>query len=273
AWSFLLSPVSAAVADLPLALFVFGSPLAPLSLLLPLAACVALTVITGVSFDRERLMETGLGRSRERRHWFPAAIVRRRAAALGAGLLLAVLPAAGGAAYSAAAGLHSWGQVQAVVSGHQGTEASAPPARTAPRPAAGARTGVTVAAAAMAGLTGGLSLALVLLVVSFAAFFLLGLPELILLAGAAALWGVQAGFGPGAPLAGWLGLAGGVVVLALALNTAASLPIYSALMFGAGRRLDRMRLAWGEYFSLYRGLVLPCCAAFGLVVLLLLLAP
>jgi len=36
AWSFLLSPVSAAVADLPLALFVFRSPLALASLLLPL---------------------------------------------------------------------------------------------------------------------------------------------------------------------------------------------------------------------------------------------
>src|SRR5438045_6436995 len=64
AWSFLLSPVSAAVADLPLALFVVGSPFATASLLLPIVACVALTVLCGVTFDRERLLETGVGRSR-----------------------------------------------------------------------------------------------------------------------------------------------------------------------------------------------------------------
>src|SRR5207237_4286231 len=45
AWSFLLSPVSAAVADLPLALFGFRSPLAPASLVLPVGACFALTLI------------------------------------------------------------------------------------------------------------------------------------------------------------------------------------------------------------------------------------
>src|SRR5436309_10235930 len=71
AWSFLLSPVSAAVADLPLALFVFRSPLALASLLLPLTACFALTVLCGTTFDRERLMETGLGRTRARRAWLP----------------------------------------------------------------------------------------------------------------------------------------------------------------------------------------------------------
>src|SRR5579859_1128712 len=69
AWSFLLSPVSAAVADLPLALFVFRSPLAPVSLLTPTTACVALTILCGVTFDRERLMETGIGRTRRRAAW------------------------------------------------------------------------------------------------------------------------------------------------------------------------------------------------------------
>src|SRR5437867_11669372 len=48
AWSFLLSPVSAAVADLPLALFVFRSPLAPASLLLPLTACFAPPLLSAV---------------------------------------------------------------------------------------------------------------------------------------------------------------------------------------------------------------------------------
>src|SRR5438067_13327378 len=73
AWSFLLSPVSAAVADLPLALFVFRSPLAPASLLLPITACFALTILCGAAFDRERLMETGVGRTRRRGSWLPVA--------------------------------------------------------------------------------------------------------------------------------------------------------------------------------------------------------
>src|SRR5215472_4357561 len=81
AWSFLLSPVSAAVADLPLALFVFRSPLAPASLLFPITACFALTVLCGVTFDRERLMETGIGR-RARRVWFATRVIRKNAVAL-----------------------------------------------------------------------------------------------------------------------------------------------------------------------------------------------
>src|SRR3977135_55720 len=82
AWSFLLSPVSAAVAYLPLALFVFRSPLATASLLLPITACLALTVLCGTTFDRERLMETGLGRPRRRPVWIPVAVIRRNAAAI-----------------------------------------------------------------------------------------------------------------------------------------------------------------------------------------------
>src|SRR5262245_53404599 len=79
AWSFLLSPVSAAVADLPLALFVFRSPLAPASLALPITACFALTVLCGTTFDRERLMETGVGRRRRRRVWIQLGVLRRNA--------------------------------------------------------------------------------------------------------------------------------------------------------------------------------------------------
>src|SRR5205807_1898581 len=189
AWSFLLSPISAAVADLPLALFVFRSPLAPIALLLPLGACLALTIVTGATFDRERLLETGVGRDRERRRrWVPAEQLRRHLPAL-----------------------------------------------------------------------------------AFAAFFLLGLPEVVLLPAAAALWGAEIGFGPAAPLQAWLGLAGGIILLALTLNTAAGLPLYSALAFGAGSRIERLRAAWADYFALYRGLVIPVCAAFGLVVVALLI--
>src|SRR5713101_4203536 len=65
---FMLFPrEGAAGADLPLALFVFRSPLALGSLLLPLTACFALTILCGTTFDRERLMETGLGTRRRRR--------------------------------------------------------------------------------------------------------------------------------------------------------------------------------------------------------------
>src|SRR3977135_2279747 len=95
AWSFLLSPVSAAGADLPLALFVFRSPLAPASLLLPITACFALTVLCGTTFDRERLMETGLGRTRKRRVWLGGARGRRHPAP-GAGRRVGSLAAAGG---------------------------------------------------------------------------------------------------------------------------------------------------------------------------------
>src|ERR1700694_5103015 len=93
AWSFLLSPVSAAVADLPLALFVFRSPLAPVSLLLPFTACIALTILCGATFDRERLMETGVKRARRRRSWLPVAVLRRNGAAVAAGVVLAAASA------------------------------------------------------------------------------------------------------------------------------------------------------------------------------------
>ena len=269
AWSFLLSPISAAVADLPLALFVFRSPLAPLSLLLPLGACLALTIVTGATFDRERLLETGVGRERERhRRWLPTEQLRRHLPAIALGAALAILPALAGGLLAGAAHVHSWpGAVQYLQGIH-------PEAANVARATAGmtvSTTGVTIAAAVLAGVVSGFALLLVLLAVTFAAFFLLGLPELLLLPIAAALWGAEIGFGPYAPLQNWLGLAGGIVVLALTVNTAASLPLYSALVFGAGSRVERLRAAWADYFVLYRGLVIPVCAAFGLTVVALLL--
>src|SRR5712672_3590850 len=117
AWSFLLSPVSAAVSDLPLSLFVFRSPLAPASLLLPITACFALSVLCGTTFDRERLIETGLGRTGRRRSWFPVAAVRRNAAAIVAGLLIAGVSAALADTITSGAHWHSWSQVQAAVTG------------------------------------------------------------------------------------------------------------------------------------------------------------
>jgi ABC-2 type transport system ATP-binding protein len=269
AWSFLLSPISAAVADLPLALFVFRSPLAPVSLLLPLGACLALTIVTGVTFDRERLLETGVGRERKaRRRWLPTEQLRRHLPALALGVGMAILPALAGGLLAGVAHVHSWPAAIAYLQGSHlggGVAIAGPPAR-----AAGA-SGVAIAAAVLAGVVSGFALLLLLLAVTFAAFFLLGLPEVLLLPAAAALWGAEIGFGPGAPLQSWLGLAGGIVVLALTVNTAAGLPLYSALVFGAGSRIERLRAAWADYFVLYRGLVIPVCAAFGLVVVALLL--
>src|SRR5207245_2020619 len=60
------------------------------------------------------------------------------------------------------------------------------------------------------------------------------------------------------------------LVLALAINTGAALPIYWSLVFGSGRRLDRLREAWSNYWALFRSLVIPSCVVFGLVVFRLL---
>jgi ABC-2 type transport system ATP-binding protein len=272
AWSFLLSPVSAAVADLPLALFVFRSPLALTSLLLPLTACFALTVLCGTTFDRERLMETGIGR-KVRRVWLPVAVLRRNAVAIAAGLLLAIAPAGVAAAVTANAGLHSWTEVI----GSAGLSNGDPPrvvayTQQAPRTTTAPASGTTIAAAGLAGIVATLALMLVLVAVSFAAFFLLGVPAMLGLIAAAAVWGTQFGFGASAPLQVWLVGAGGIALLALALNTGAALPIYWSLVFGSGRRLDRLRDAWSSYWSLYRGIVIPACALFGVVVFRLLSA-
>src|SRR5205807_4661037 len=221
AWSFLLSPVSAAVADLPLALFVFRSPLAYASLLLPLTACFALTVLCGAAFDRERLMETGLARTRRKRSWLPVTVIRRNSAAIVAGILLAVVPAGVAAELTLNANLHSWAEV----SGSAGLS-SGDPARIAYTPVSTTPVrqpnGVTVAAAGLAGIVAILAMILDLVVLSFASFFLLGIPVVILLAGVGAMWGTQLGFGFSAPLQPWFAGAGGVVLLALALNTGAA---------------------------------------------------
>jgi ABC-2 type transport system ATP-binding protein len=268
AWSFLLSPVSAAVADLPLALFVFRSPFAAASLVLPITACFALTVLCGTTFDRERLMETGVGRTRRRRAWIQLGVLRRNAVAIASGVLIAA--ASAGIAGSVSAGEHwrSWPDVQAAVTGQaiDPDLVASQPSRPTSTPA----NGITIAAAGLAGVVATLGLMLAMVAVSFAAFFLLGLPAVLGLVGAAAFWGVQAGFGASGPLQPWLAGAGGVALLALALNTGAALPIYWSLVFGSGRRLDRLRGAWSNYWAIYRGVVIPTCVLFGLVVFRLL---
>jgi len=270
AWSFLLSPISATVADLPLALFVFRSPLAPASLLLPIGACLALTILCAGTFDRERLMETGLTRVRRRRAWLPLSVLRRNAAAIAVGLVLAAAGAGAGAEVSASGHWHSWADVQSAASGAPVSEG--PPSTPAQLVGAGSGNGITVAAAGLAGIVAILALMLGLVVMSFASFFFLGVPAVIGLVFGSALWGVEVGFGGSAPLQPWLVGAGGIALLALALNTGSALPIYWSLIFGSGRRLDRLREAWAGYWALYRGLVIPACALFGVAVLRLLAA-
>jgi len=269
AWSFLLSPVSAAVADLPLALFVFRSPLAPVSLLLPITACVALTILCGGTFDRERLMETGLARTRRKRSWLPVGVIRRNAAAVVAGVVLAVAAAGISGAITANEHWHSWADVRAAASG---VAIDPTPVAVVSHDAPAQANGVTVAAAGLSGIVATLALMLILVILSFAAFFLLGFPAVAALLVGAAVWGVQLGFGSAGPLQLWLAGAGGIALLALALNTGAALPIYWSLVFGSGRRLDRLREAWSNYWALFRGLVIPICALFGLVVFRLLVA-
>ncbi|TMG67597.1 MAG: ATP-binding cassette domain-containing protein [Chloroflexi bacterium] len=269
AWSFLLSPVSAAVADLPLALFVFRSPLALVSLLLPITACVALTILCGGTFDRERLMETGLARTRRKRSWLPVGVIRRNAAAVVAGVVLAVAAAGISGAISANEHWHSWADVRAAASG---VAIDPTPVAVVSHDAPAQANGVTVAAAGLSGIVATLALMLILVILSFAAFFLLGFPAVAALLVGAAVWGVQLGFGSAGPLQLWLAGAGGIALLALALNTGAALPIYWSLVFGSGRRLDRLREAWSNYWALFRGLVIPICALFGLVVFRLLVA-
>ncbi|HYM67153.1 MAG TPA: hypothetical protein VEW68_07675, partial [Patescibacteria group bacterium] len=270
AWSFLLSPVSAAVADLPLALFVFRSPLAPASLLLPITACLALTILCGGTFDRERLMETGLSRVRRRRSWLPLAVIRRNVAAIAAGLVLAATGAGAGAAVSAGGHWHSWSDVRAAASGQPVD--SNEPATSAQLVTTSSSNGVTVAAAGLAGIVAVIALMLGLVVVSVVSVFLLGVPAIVGLVAGSALWGVQVGFGGSPALQPWLAGAGGIALLALALNTGSALPIYWSLVFGSGRRLDRLREAWAGYWALFRGLVIPACVLFGVVVLRLLAA-
>jgi hypothetical protein len=197
-------------------------------------------------------------------------LLRRNVAAIAAGVLLAAIPAGVAAAVTSSSGLHSWREV----AGSAGLLPS-DPAPTEPAPAAAtphAASGVTIAAAGLAGIVATLALMLVLMVLSFVAFFLLGVPALLLLIGAAASWGTQLGFGSAAPLQGWLVGATGVALLALALNTGSALPIYWSLVFGSGRRLDRLREAWASYWGLFRNLVIPACALFGIVVFRLLAA-
>jgi hypothetical protein len=214
------------------------------------------------------LMETGVGR-RRRRAWLPIAVLRRNAVAVACGVVLALAPAGVAAIATSAAGLHSWSAVggsAGLLHADPTPIAFAPAGHQQQQPA----NGTTVAAAGLVGVVGVLALMLALVVVSFVSFFLLGIPAVVAVIVGGVVWGIQVGFGGSGALQPWLAGAGGVALLALALNTGAALPIYWSLVFGSGRRLDRLREAWSNYWALFRGLVIPACALFGVVVFRLL---
>ena len=240
AWSFLLSPVSAAVADLPLALFVFRSPLALASLLLPMTACIALTILCGgylrpraLDGDRARVERAAAGA------WLPVAAIRRNAVAVVAGLVIAVASAGVAGRGHAPARTGTPGRTSRPLT--TGCTERTRPRRRGCRPDPGrssTSTGITVAAAGLAGIVasagadaghGDSQLLRVLLARPSGAAWFDG--------GGRRLWGMQAGFGGAAPLEPWLAGAGGIALVALALNTGAALPIYWSLVFGSGRRL------------------------------------
>src|SRR5437899_8579880 len=152
-------------------------------------------------------METGLSRIRRRRSWLPVAVLRRNAAAIAAGVLLAAAPAGFAAAISANAHWHSWSDVRAAAAGQPiGSPQTTLVSSEAPAQA----NGVTVAAAGLSGIVATLALMLFLVALSFAAFFLLGFPALAALLVAAAVWGGRFAFGSAAPFRSGLRGPGGL---------------------------------------------------------------
>src|SRR5258708_12965939 len=123
-------------------------------------------------------METGLGRARTRRVWTRAAVRRRNAVAIAAGVLSAAASAGVAGTITASARWHSWQDVQAAVTGTPPMDpapAAIAPAHAGPSTASG----ITVAAAALAGLVATPALMLLMVIPSFSAFFLLALPPLL----------------------------------------------------------------------------------------------
>src|SRR5205823_4093361 len=96
---------------------------------------------------------------------------------------------------------HSWADVRAAASG---VAIDPTPVAVVSHDAPAQANGVTVAAAGLSGIVATLALMLILVILSFAAFFLLGFPAVAALLVGAAVWGVQLGFGSAGPLQLWL---------------------------------------------------------------------
>jgi hypothetical protein len=193
-------------------------------------------------------------------------VLRRNAAAMMAAVLLAIVPSGVAAVLTANASLHSWGDVAGSAGLSQGDTvqhfAYGPIGPTSSH----RLNGDIVAAAGIAAVATALALMLALVVVSLASFLLFGAPAVLVLIGAAISWGIQLGFGATNPAQVWLAAAGGAALLALALNTGAALPMYWSRLTGSQRRLESRREALASYWALYRALVVPVCAVFGIMV-------
>ena len=193
-------------------------------------------------------------------------VLRRSAAALVAAVALAVVPAGVAAVLTANANLHSWGEVAGSAGLSQGDSvahfAYGPIGPTSPQ----TLNGDIVAAAAVAAVAAALALMLALVVVSLASLPLFGAPAVLALIGAAIAWGIQVGFGDTTLAQVWFAAAAGIALLALALNTGAALPMYRSRFSGPQRRLESRSEALASYWALYRTVVMPVCALFGIVV-------
>ena len=193
-------------------------------------------------------------------------VLRRNAAALVATVALAIMPAGVTAVLTANANLHSWGEVAGSAGLSQGDSvahfAYGPIGPTSPH----TLNGDIVAAAGVAAVASALALMLALVVISLAGLLLFGAPAMLTLIGAAIAWGIQLGFGESTLAQVWFAAAGGIALLALALNTGAALPIYRWRFSASQRRLESRNEALASYWALYRTLVMPVCALFGIVV-------
>ncbi len=192
--------------------------------------------------------------------------LRRNAAAIMAPVLLAIVLAGVGAALTANADLHSWGDVAGSAGLSQGDSVVHFAYRPIGPTSSHSLSGDIVAAAGVAAATSALALMLALIVVSIASFLLFGAPAMLALIGAAIAWGIQLGFGGTTLAQGWFAAAAGVALLALALNTGAALPMYWSRRRGSQRGLESRREALASYWALYRALVMPACGVFGIMV-------
>jgi hypothetical protein len=193
-------------------------------------------------------------------------VLRRKAATIVAPVLLAIVLAGVGAALTANANLHSWGDVAGSAGLSQGDSVVHFAYGPIGPASSHSLNGDIIAAAGVAAVASTLALILALIVVSLASFLLFGAPAILALIGAAIAWGIQLGFGDTSLAQAWFAAAAGVALLALALNTGAALPMYWSRRPGSERGLESRREALASYWALFRALVMPACAVFGITV-------
>jgi len=206
-------------------------------------------------------MGNGSGGARRRRSWFQSRGAAQ-CAAIVAGLLIAGVSSRPGGHDHLGARWHSWSDVQAAVTGSVPIpfRCSDSPGRPRARPC---QRQSPIGSAGLAGIVATLALILAMVIVSFAAFFLLGLPALLALVGAGAM-GRPGRFRRRSAAAshGWPSRRDSL--LALALNTGAACRSTGRFVFGSAVASPPERSVVRLLGALPR-LVIRC-ALFGLVV-------